>query len=95
MLIKGNYWLDLIAKENEFRREIEAAVRQVVGKCFPDYDSLHECVTKTIRSRLEYYGLNKSMGEFKVDYDVDLHYDDEFFLNGFSIKSVTIVDEYY
>jgi len=93
MLIKGNYWLELIAKEKDFRKEIESAVRGIVGRCFPDYESLHGAVMSAIRNRLEHYGLSKNLGEFKLDYDVDLHYDDEFFLNGFHIKSVCLVDE--
>jgi hypothetical protein len=92
---KGNYWLELISKEKDFRKEIAAAVEQVIGKSFMDYEELHDHVMNNIRTRLEYYGLKNNLGDFKLDYNVDLHYDVDFYLEGYTIRYVYVMEEFF
>lgn len=92
---KGNYWLETISKEKEFQREIESAIFEIIGKSFMDYESLHEYVMDYVRNHLEQYGLKNNMGEFKLDYSVDLYHDSVFELNGFLIRYVYLIDEFF
>lgn len=92
---KGNYWLEIISKEKEFYREIQNAVYDMIGMSFSDYDTLHEQVMTNISNHLEQYGLKNNIGLFKLDYNVDLHYDHDFSLNGFNVRYVYIVDEFF
>jgi hypothetical protein len=88
--IQGNYWLDLIEKEEKLRQEIEAAVDKLIGKKFKDYVDMASQIKDAIRIRLENYGVKHRMGFFDVEYDLDLQYDISFRLGGFVIKFVNL-----
>lgn len=93
MSLKGNYWLELLNKEKIFKKEIDHVVQQIVGKEFVNYEDLHDYVMDKIQTHLEYYGLNNNLGEFKLDYNVDLHYNSDYCLKGWKTLYVYMLEE--
>ncbi len=93
MAIKGNYWLDLIAREKEFAKEIESTVKKLIGKRFHDYPDLAANVKEAIRIHLENYGVKHRMGLFHLHYDIDFKYDKNFILTGYDLKNVQLDDD--
>jgi hypothetical protein len=93
MAIKGNYWLDLIAKEKKLHAEIESAVDSLVGNKFFDYNEMAMSVKDAITRRIENYGIKHHMGIFHLEYDLDLKYDNAHRLTGFVIKFVMLDED--
>lgn len=93
MILTGNYWLDLLAKEKNLRKEIEATIRKSIGKKFSDYEDMTIKLKDDIRTQLENYGVKHHMGLFHIEYDLDLKYDDDYILNGFKIKYVFLNED--
>jgi len=93
MAIKGNYWLDLIEKEKNLKKEIELTIRKSIGKKFYDYANMTYEIKEDIKTQLENYGVKHHMGIFNLEYDLDLKYDSNFILTGFEIKSVYLNED--
>lgn len=93
MQLKGNYWLDLLERENAIRYEIELTIRKMIGDLFYDYDEMMVTVRDTIRERLKIYGSKHNMGIFNFEYDLDLRYDMNYRLMGYEIKFVYLDDD--
>ncbi len=93
MAIKGNYWLDLIEKEKNLKKEIENTIRKSIGKKYADYSDMTAKIKEDIRTQLENYGVKHHMGLFHLEYDLDLKYDSNFILTGFEIKSIYLKED--
>jgi hypothetical protein len=93
MIKAGNYWLDVLTKERNIRKEIESTVRKSIGRKFSNYTEMTICIKDEIRVQLENYGVEQNMGIFNLEYDVDLKYDSNFVLTGFEIKFVYLNED--
>lgn len=93
MILTGNYWLELLAKEKNLKKEIETAIKKHIGRKFYNYEDMTAEIKNNVKIQIENYGVKYRMGIFSVEYDVDLKYDSKFVLNGFVIKFVFLNEE--
>ena len=93
MVIKGNYWLDLIEKEKNLKKEIESTIKKFLGKKFHDYNDMVTTIKDEIRKQLENYGVKHHLGIFNLEYDLDLKHDHDYVLTGFDVKFVYLNED--
>ena len=92
-MIRGNYWVDLIEREKNIKKEIQATISKSIGKKFSDYNDMTSKIKNDIRKQVENYGVAHHMGVFNLEYDLDLKYDNNFVLTGYEIKFVYLEQE--
>lgn len=93
MYIKGNYWLNLLEKESNLKKEIETTIKRSVGKKFLDYQDMVSKIKSDVRTQLENYGIKYHLGVFHLEYDFDLTYDKSFILSGYNVKYVLLEED--
>lgn len=93
--IKGNFWIDLIEKEAEIKKEIERVVDKMIGRRFKNYSEMSEKVKEAISRRLEEYGLKHHMGIFNAEYDISITQDKNHTFVGYEIKFVFIDEDIF
>lgn len=92
MIVKGNYWVELLEKERRLQIEIEVVIKRFVGVSFLTYDDMTNKLKDNIRIQIENYGVKHHMGIFNIEYDLNLKYDDNYLLNGGNVKYI-LLDE--